>query len=228
MKPEIGKTYLNGIPHNEKEISFQHPAIKGIYANVQEAILKEGLNIPNSAQTASLVYDAFQNKEGQFESEIIKTLKNNWFWEFTGNLYLQKGKGDVQGGVIVQYNPEIKNRKIIMDRSSLTKKLESNDSNIKFVPFGFKIGEQSIKDLEKNPYIIARYGEEGAEKIAKVAYEFKNKPYIWSFDSVDEEKVRVSALVDYWVVDGLGVGGDDFGDGNRGLAFGVFKRSEKK
>ena len=83
MKAIVGKSYLTEIPHEEGKLSFQHPAFKGTYGNVAEQIDKAGLKRPNSPETASLVYDAFQNKDEKYESEIISILKDNWFWEFT-------------------------------------------------------------------------------------------------------------------------------------------------
>ena len=78
------------VPHERGKLRFQHPAFKGTYGSVAEQIDKSGLKRPTSPETASLVYDAFQNKDGKYKSEIISILKDNWFWEFTGNLYLPK------------------------------------------------------------------------------------------------------------------------------------------
>ena len=224
MKAIVGKSYLTEIPHEEGKLSFQHPAFKGTYGNVAEQIDKAGLKRPNSPETASLVYDAFQNKDGKYESEIIKILKENWFWEFTGNLYLPKSNEEINNGVILEHNPKIENGKLIMDKNSLIKRLKENDPLVKFVPFGYKIEKQSSLELSKNPYIVARYGEEGAEKIAEVASKYENKPHVWNFNSVDEEKVRMSALNGGWDFDDrLYVGGCDWNDGSQVNAFGVCK-----
>ena len=221
MKVKEGKTSLT-ISHEGGELTFQYPAFSGTYGSVAEQIDKEGLKRPNSPETASLVYDAFQNKDGKYESEIIKILKENWFWEFTGNLYLPKSNEEINNGVILEHNPKIENGKLIMDKNSLIKRLKENDPLVKFVPFGYKIEKQSSLELSKNPYIVARYGEEGADKIAKVADKYSNKPHLWSFDSVNEEKVRMSALHRGWDVDvRLIVGGCDGGGNFRGHAFGV-------
>ena len=176
MKVKEGKTSLT-ISHEGGELTFQYPAFSGTYGSVAEQIDKEGLKRPNSPETASLVYDAFQNKDGKYESEIIKILKENWFWEFTGNLYLPKSNEE-KNGVILEHNPKIENGKLIMDKNSLIKRLKENDSQVKFVPFGFKIDSQNSFEFQKNPYIQARYGKEGAEKIAEVASKYTNKPYI--------------------------------------------------
>lgn len=223
MEIKEGKTYLT-VSHEGGKLTFQYPAFRGTYGNVAEAIDKAELKRPNSPETASLVYDAFQNKDEKYESEIIKILKDNWVWEFTGNLYLPKSNPneEISNGVILEYNPKIENGELVMDKNSLVQRLKENDSNVKFVPFGYKTGEQNLIELQKNPYIIERYGKEGAEKISEIASKYKNKLYIYSFDSVDEEKVRMSVLYSSWNFgDRLYVNGNDWDDYNNGHAFGV-------
>lgn len=224
MKPKIGHTYLTEIPHEKGKLSFQYPAFRGTYGKVEKAINEAGLKKPNSAETASLVYDAFQNKKGKYEKEIISILKNNLFWEFTGNLYLPKSNQEINNGVILYDASKDFNE----SKESLIKKLQDNDESVKFVPFGYKTGEQDVFELMKNPYIIARYGEEGAEKIAKVASQYKKKPNLWSFDSVDQEKRRKSALYFNWDFGSLVVVGGIWNDDDYGLAFGVVPEKQSK
>ena len=52
----------------------------------------------------------------------------------------------------------------------------------------------SSSELAKNPCVIGLAGEEGAEKLARIADKDSDKPYLWSFESVDENKTRVSSL----------------------------------
>lgn len=222
MEARVGKTYLTDIPHGKGNLTFQYPAFKGTYGSVAEAIDKAGLKRPGSSETASLVYDAFQNPEGEYESEIRGILKNNWLWEFTGNLYLPKSEEEVNKGVIIVANPQIVSGKLAMSKDSLTERLRENDPLVKFVPFGYKTGEQTTLELLKNPYIIARYGEEGADKIAQIASNYKKNPKLWSFDSVNEEIARMSALGGGWNFDAwLDVIGNDLYDYYVGRAFGV-------
>jgi len=220
MNKKIGKSYLNKIPHEKGTLTFQYPSFKGTYGKVAELIDSEGLKRPTSPELASLVYDAWKNPKGEGESEILKILKNNWFWEFTGNFYLPKSNEEVNNGVIIVYNPDIKNGVLSMDKSSLIKRLNENDSDVKFVPFGYRTKNQTPNELEKNSYIIARYGEEGAEKMAEVSSKYKVNPYLFSFKSVDEERQRMSALYYSWVGDGLDVVGSWNGD-DGGHSFGV-------
>jgi len=218
MKVEIGKTYLTGIPHEGNEITFQHPTFRGTYGNVAEQIDNDGLKRPNSEETASLVYDAFQNSKGEYESEIIKILKDRWFWEFTGNLYLPKSTEEISDGVILETNPKIVDGKLNMDKKSLIKRLQKNDPLVNFVPFGYKLGEQTEFELMKNPYIVARYGEEGAQKIVEIASKYQKNSKLWSFDSVNEEKIRMSTLYCDWYSGGLDVVGDNWYDYDDGCA----------
>ena len=223
------------VPHEGNKLTFKYPSFKGNYGNVANAIDNEKLKRPNSSETASLVYDAFQNKKGEYESQIIEILNNAWLWEYTGNLYLpKKSDEEISNGVILDLNSQnlkFENGKLIMDKSSLIKRLKENDSSVKFVPFGFKTGEQTPKELEKNDYIVARYGEEGAEKMAKIASKYRKNPYIYSFDSVNEEKARISALCWNWLGDDrLYVSGGDWGGKDDSHAFGIVpeKTGDKK
>jgi hypothetical protein len=226
MKAIPGRTYLTEIPHEGGKIIFQHPSFRGTYVSLAQQIDADGLQRPTSAQTASLVYDALQNPKEEYEYEILKTLNNSWLVEFNGNLYLPKQEGEeLHNGVLVEANPTIENRRLVMDRKSLTERLKKNDSNVKFVPFGYAVGEQSTHTLAKNPYIIARYGEEGADKIADLASRYKNNPRIDSFKSVNSEIVRMSVLVEgSWDFGNwLHIYGNYWDDDLHGHAFGVKK-----
>ena len=220
------KTYFE-VPHKEGKITFQYPAFQGFYGEVAEQIDKENLQRPTSAETASLVYYAFQNQEGKYEKEIISCLEHRWLWEFTGNLYIPKSDEKINKGVILDNNPEITGNMLKLDKDSLIKRLQENDSLVKFVPFGYNIGEQSTFKLKNNPYIVARYGKEGAKKIAKVASNFHIKPTLWSEKNVISEFSRMSALGHNW---GLGnrliVAGGYSGLGSFGVgrAFGIVKQ----
>jgi hypothetical protein len=221
MEIEKGITKLK-VPHEGNKITFQYPPFKGTYGNVANSIDKDNLKRPTSSKTASLVYDAFQNKEGEYESQIIKILNDAYLWEFTGNLYLPKSDEEISNGVILEYNPKIENGKLVMDKNNLVKRLKENDSNVKFVPFGFKTGEQNLIELQKNPYIVARYGKEGAEKISEVASKYKSNPYLNAFNSVDKEQTRMSALSGDWDIGyRLFVDGDCWYDIGVGHAFGI-------
>ncbi len=223
MKVKVGETYLTGIPHEKGNLRFRYPSFKGNYGSIAKQIDEAGLKRAISAQTASLVYDVLQNPKGKHEAEILDILKNSWLIEFNGNLYLPKKEGEeVHNGVIIESNPTIENGKLVMNRKSLIERLNKNDSNVKFVPFGYDIKEQSTHRFIKNPYIVARYGEEGADKIAELASKYEENPCLWSFKSVDNEIARMSALSDGSIFgNGLVINGDGLVADNGGHSFGV-------
>ena len=214
LRVKEGRTELT-VEHNKEDLTFIHPYFgPNTYANVQELIEKAELNKPTMAETASLVYSAF-NSDDKYSLEIQKLLKEKWLWAFTGILYVPSK------GAYIQDIPEIKKGRPYMNESDLVKKLEASDPNVRFVPFGFKTEKMSPQELAKNQFVIALAGEEGAEKLAKVADNFKDQPYLGSFKSVDETITRVSALYSDWDSGRrLDVDGDFHGDGWYGYAFG--------
>jgi hypothetical protein len=211
MKIEEGKTRLT-VQHKGKNLTFIYPKFKGIYFYLQEQIERVNLKCPTMSQTVSLIHDVF-NSEEEYSKEIKKLMKNSWFYTFTGNLYVPNK------GVYIQDNPKTKNWGILMEESELVKKLEKNDSSVRFVPFGFKIGEMSTLELAKNQYIIGLVGEEGANKLAEIADKYK--PYLWSFKKVNEKSTKISVL-DFGKVfdDNLGINGLR-GVCSSGYAFGI-------
>lgn len=192
------ETYLTKVPHEGGFLSFRFPAFKGAFAQVVEQIDKAGLVRPTSAQTASLIYGVLCNPEGDFEPKIFDPpMGYGTKLEFTGNLFLPINKGkEVHGGILVEDNPQIKDGQIIMDESKLIQRLKENDSSVRFVPYGYKIGLQSIEDLRKNQYIIAQYGEEGANKLAEFASKSKHPPFInqHSLNYQGKKQVRSNAI----------------------------------
>ncbi len=86
----------------------------------------------------------------------------------------------------------------------------------------YKIEEQSSLELSKNSFVIGLFGEEGADKIARVADKYRDNPYLYSFKNVDKEILRKSALSRYWRFGGrLYVSGGSWDYNVDGLAFGV-------
>ena len=101
------------------------------------------------------------------------------------------------------------------------------DSRVRFVPFGFKLGDQSTRQFAKNPYVIAHVGEENADVIAEIADKFKHKPKVWGkgMNLVDLDVKRYTGLSSEW---GFCIGRYTFsgrykGDSDGGCAFGVKK-----
>ena len=219
LEIEERRTKLKAL-HGDQKTVFLHPAFgPNTYAQVGEAITQDGLARPTMADTTDLVYAAFKS-ENSYSQEIKKLMRDRWLWGFTGNLYVP------QEGVYVQDNPQIRKGMPFMEKSELVRKLEVQDPSVRFVPFGFPMGEMSPEDLATNTYVIALAGEEGAEKLGEVATKFRNKLYLYSFTSVDEPLTRVSALNSDWDdVHRLSVSGNIRGDVRDGCAFGVLDKT---
>jgi|APSaa5957512622_1039677.scaffolds.fasta_scaffold30875_2 hypothetical protein len=203
------------VPHGDREIQFRWYSTEGTYVGVNEQLDKSSSRMPASAEIASLVYDAYQNSEGYPEEKIIKYLWDPGFWESTGNLLLPKSNGEINNGVILEKFPwvRVKDREIVMDKGTLIERLKENDPLVKFVPFGFKTQNLDWQDLEKNPYIIARYGEAGAEKLAKIVSERRGCSSYLGFNSfinppsLDHEESGASSLhIDKYAQLRIGIG----------------------
>jgi len=213
--------------HNGQELIFLQPAYgPGTYADVKSAIEQDKLKGPTMAETASLAYAAFNPDDVSVRKYIQLTniMEKRWLWAFTRSRY-EPNKGtfvydendhdefkDPSAGQLEQLLGQRQEHGVIY----------SNDRRLRFVPFGYKVGEISSLDLAKNPYVIALAGEEGAEKLAKVADKHKNDSYLWGLDSVKESTVRVSNLYsDCFLHLWLGVGGNSLATYPDGSSFAI-------
>jgi hypothetical protein len=214
-----GRTELTVDPEG-KDLTFMHPSYgPDTYFNVRDEIQNVGLGLPTMADKASLVHAAY-NSEDKYSKEIQVLMKKNWLWAFDKNLYVPKG---------VYIYPEAVSSGRDLEESELVNMLESNDKDIRFVPFGFKTGSMTPIELSKNNYIRALAGEEGAEKLAKVADKFKDKPYLFALTEADKPVTRVSALNSDWYFEHrLDVNGYYDGYNGNGRAFGVRAKNFEK
>ena len=223
------------VPHNSGNLTFLHPAYgPSTYADVGLAIDKYQLKRPTMAETASLVHAYLDRR---YSTEIEDAMnQRKWLWGFTGTLYVPKE------GVFIQDNPEIREGIPFMDKGSLEQKLNSNDPSVRYVPFEsyHKIGLLSHLEFAKHPFAIGLVGEEGAEKLARVAEEFGVKPYLGGMfyprwldknQQYDENPVMRFSTISFVGCKlfgfGLGVLGDYEGGGSSGRAFGVLKNQAK-
>jgi len=191
------------VPHLEDRASFVHPAFKGTYNNVESQIREVGLMPPTPEQTASLVYSAYENQDNEYSKNIKKIMHTDWLWMFN----------------TVKYVP---------NKGAFIQKPSESGIEELFVPFGYKIGIQSILEFSENPFVRGLFGEEGVDKIARIADKYKNKPSLYSFKNVGQEIIRRSALGRFWGFgdDRLVVNGwDGYGDG---VAFGVCAPEKNK
>ena len=207
------------IPFKDTEIVFAYPSFgPNNYKNVRSQIKEAKLSLPTSEETAYFLNTAYTDDDvkntPQF-SDVRSIMMTRWLWEFTRGLW-------IPGDDIYLYD-DIDGEK---DEKYLISRLESGDNSVRFVSKGFKLGQQTSIELGKNSYIVARYGEEGAERIAKVAEKFRKHPYLYGLENVSIPTQRVSALGEGLNDDRLYVYGDDLDDGGDGVAFGVLRATE--
>jgi len=210
------------VTHNGKDLTFLYPAYgPKSYTNIKRLIEKDGFATPTMAETVSLVHAAF-NSDGDYNKKIKDVIKDRFLCAFTGTLFVPNK------GAYVQDRPELRDGRIFMEESELVKKLEENDSSVRFVPFNYRTGEMTPLELARNSYIIALAGEEGAEKLSEVSDKFKHKPYFWAltssnFTSSNLPQYRHSAVSFNWYMGrGLVVSGGGHGGGfHDGHAFGI-------
>ncbi len=176
--------------------NFKMSYLKGNISNFSTSCKKNDLEWLCSPETISLLSILLKYKKTN--KKTLNQLGGN-IWENTMELHSSKGKGDFSSGVFFKHKPTIKDINSYCDVNSLLDNFSnckevrsngqpiffSNDGLMSFTPFGYKIGEQSSFELSKNPYIIAKYGEFGAEKIGEISSEFKNKPFL-----IVEEKFK--------------------------------------
>ena len=203
-----------------KDLTFLFPTyIIDSYAGTQELIEKAGFIPSTMAQTISSLHTII-NSDSKDLNGIKRIMKYRWLLAFTATLYIPNK------GVYIQDNPQIKKGRIYMDESELEKKLAANDSNIRFIPFGFDTEHISPMQLNNNPYIIGLMGKEGAEKLSEITTIFKQKPYLCNFNPVYEPvygpTTMASTLDSSWLFDnGRFTIGFDHGDKHYGHGFGV-------
>ncbi|MDP1729032.1 MAG: hypothetical protein Q8L27_02405 [archaeon] len=186
-----GRTELT-IPHEKGEITFVSPARgPGNYLIVQEKIEEAGLIMPTFAQLVSLVYTASQNR-GELEfQDVLDKFNRKILVTSTGSHYLD------YKGVYIRDNFSFRENGELERVSQLQKMIKNKDKRVRFVPFGFEIGEQSPSRLVRNPYVIGLAGKEGAKKLVEIS---KNcvpfyPPYIYGLKSF-QGYIRVMTRLD--------------------------------
>lgn len=217
------------VPHLGEKIEIIHPFLEGNYFELASEISDE--ERPSFSDATSF-FNASLNEKDKYSKDIRKKFESNWFYAFNGQLY-------VSDGVLFENNPEFpKGAKtaddLIMDEKDLKSRLGSREENgvtysddglVRFVPYGFKTGEQSLSDLSKNPYIIALVeGQEQASKLAEFADSYKSKPYLSVITNPSESIKRVVGLYSDWYGDGLHVDADSHGDSGGGFSFRVVRK----
>ena len=212
-----GRTEID-VPYQDRTITFVYPAKgPGTYQGVMNQVSLDGLLRPTSAQTISLVDSALQGKnEPEFRGVLTK-FKDRYLWSATESLSIPKR------GIIVYDNI---NGKMSSTSKELLEMYEAKVPEVRLVSYGFKTESQSISDFVKNPYVIAQFGEEQMDLVARVAEKFKLKPEVTALQNVDRKTKRHTAFYASWSDRRLYVDGDYHDNYRVGCAFGVRNTGE--
>ncbi len=197
----IGKMNLM-VPHEEGRLNFIYPTIgKGTFIAVAKEVSKHGLILPTAYENASLLNAVLKNPNTTFLNDLRNKITETH--DFSSNIWCNNGILSVPNeGLYIQDNPLIVNRKIVMEKSSLIKRLEENDPSVRFVPL-----TQDHWEMERN-FQRALFGEKGLEKISEVAGFMGNEirkripdlfsNYKWSVDRqefiIEPEAIEVIKL----------------------------------
>jgi hypothetical protein len=218
------------VPSVDDTVSFAHPfAGPNTYQHAGKSILENKTakqSLPNGEQTAYLFHAAYLGPEAftsQSEPTELrdKVMRRNYLWVFNQNLWTPEG-------VYVAFDPEAIGLSRNLDANELENSLKngrelsngvrlSNSRAIAFAPKeSYKLGDHTPESFAQDGFVIATFGERGAEKMAEVSEKFKYNPRTWGVEvSEDNDPVqKVSAVGGYG--DGLYLDGgfvDDYRDG---------------
>src|SRR3989338_8564127 len=131
---------------------------KATHEDVMRAIDNDNLLRPTSAQTLALIRLALQNPTDEALGKVADIIENGYFWTSTENLF-------VPDGIFVYDNLD---GKVTRERADLSKRLAASDPSVRFVPYGFKIGNQALPEFLSNPYVIAQFGEDSLGTLEEV------------------------------------------------------------
>lgn len=223
------------VPYQDSTISFAHPfSGPNTYREVGKNILEAKnvrLSIPTGGQTAHLLHATYcgpeEFKEQPEAVESRKIMKGNYFWVFNRNLWTSEG-------VYVVTDPEAVGLSQALNQGELENSLEgaetlnngvrfNEDRTLAFAPKeSYKLGGHTPESFAQDGFVIANFGEAGAEKLGEVSKKFRYNPRTWGLDIEEgrESIERISAVDDF---NGrFDLRGDFLGDDRAGYASGVF------
>lgn len=221
----------NTVVNSRQLPKFRLPPVNGSYAECLFQLNKLRLYESTFGEIGDLACATLQNPDREGFCEVAQLLSGpHWLRGFTSILYGIKG-AYIQDYPVIEDNG-VFNRRIHMREEHLIKRLESSDPNVRFVPFGYKTGEQSSRDLTENPFVIALVnGEDRAEELGETAKKIRKNCCLLSCDpskKYKEPNIMASGLyltsISLVVCAEFGVAGFDDGDG---YAFGLIKDSNE-
>lgn len=167
------------------------------FYDLRNADYGKGFLMSTMPELVYLVYASLENQNYASAENVIKALRK----ELTGNTGVLSVRAEE---IYVQDNPNIRNGRVSMTQKTLQNKLGSyeergvifsDDRNLRFTPYNFKVGEQSSSELAINTGLIALVGgEENAERFAKASRYWKAMSHFWVHSDVAQIQTTVADL----------------------------------
>ena len=208
------------ISRGERSLQFASPGTQpGDFLDVTEMLKLEGLTPPTFADLALLVAEALTFPSDPRFDIFLEVMRERWLWVDTAALYLPERGVYIQDfpiptkdGRTLREDPFPKG--LWMDPEELQKRLDCGDPNVRFVPFGFKVGFMDFGALAKNELFIALCGDaETANSLAVSADRLQRDPCLSAFDRVDRPYLKVAMM-------GMDLHGEELVVGAKGFDIG--------
>ncbi len=213
------------VPHKDGEIAFISPSVGPTsYTEAGRRILEKGLQVPTGDYIASLLHSAYCDAsvadQPEFK-EVIRTMHKGQFWIFNSNVWSRKGVYVLQGEETTESSPPLDVNgleEILKDGEDIGGIRFSRDGRVRFAPiksYNLDLNRtqkelfapiksynldlnRTQKEFAEDGFIIASYGQEGAEKLGEVSATFRYRPFISGVKAKERTtKQTVSAVGEY-------------------------------
>lgn len=193
---EIGRVWTKEArlltPIRDVEVAFAFPIFgAGNYDIVVNQVLDAKQRLPTGEQTAFMLDDAYNSgdiKDNPRAESVRNIMNNGWLWVPSVNVLTPKNVKnpgmysvfDEEGkGLSKQY--DVNELEDILSGGSIERGVRfSKDMKVAFAPQNtIRAGKHDKGTLAYDGAYIAVYGVEGAEKLDKVANNFRFNPYSW-------------------------------------------------
>ena len=158
----------------------------------------KGFWMPTMPEFVPLINASLENKEYDTAKNVVKTLKHNYLTGNTAIHYFPEGmfvEDDprIVDGILI--TPTLKVLENRLGKHEEKRVVFSDDERVRFTPYDFKRGPQSVLSLVKNSGVIVFAGsEENAEELAKASEHYRKDPCFSALEYAGSPITRVASL----------------------------------
>lgn len=235
--------YQHAGPTYSEEV--RHAVFARGYCKSGQGVLRRGLTIASAEQMADLLHAVYFGPQNFREDPRVSRI--NGFILNQGTLFIYNRNLWTPEGVYVVPDPDVIGFSERLNQNELEKRLSqeggillskdvrsTQDGSVRFAPKGsYRLGEHTPTSWAKDGFVIATFGERGAEKTAEVARKlYDPSPFLCGeqiIDNPSKPRQKVSGVMawraKYLILNGR-VGSDD--QGFFGCACGVLDEKREK